>query len=436
MKQVKHWWDRFIGDSDSLSLHQRLYNAVSLISIVILMVIVPANYFLGFVDVALAWSGIALVLAIGYYLVRYKNLYNISMAMYSASVYIVMFLNYKWNSGIDGPTLIMVTLSILMLMLMSPKKWHPLWLVIHVLLASVLLGLEYIDEEFAPDTYLSRAHRYLDIFITVAFLQVITFLAVRVLIASYDRERRKAEQLANDVEQKNAELTRLNHNKDRLISILSHDLRSPLATIHGFLDVLRTPNSGLSEAERSELESKLGVMVSGSIDLVDNLLAWSKRQGNLPQPALAEVNLKSISSEVMRTASLIAHSKDILLTDAVDAKGVALANADMLTIVLRNLVSNAIKFTPNGGSVFIESRCEHGKVSLVVRDTGLGIAADRVPDLFTLKPGYSYGTASEKGTQIGLSLCAELAQAMEGSISVESELGKGSSFTLTLQSVN
>lgn len=434
MKKVKHWWVSFIGDSDSLSLHQRLYNAVSLISIIILIIIVPANYFLGFVDVALAWASIALVLLVGYYLVKYQNLYDLSIALYSAAVYIVMFLNYKWNSGIDGPTLIMVTLSILMLMLMSPKRWHPIWLVIHVLLASVLLGLEYFDEEFAPNTYLSRAHRYLDIFITVAFLQVITFLAVRVLITSYDRERKKAEQLTSDVEQKNAELTRLNGNKDRLISILSHDLRSPLVTIQGFLDVLRTPNSGLTDSERTEIENKLGVMVSGSIDLVDNLLTWSKRQGNLSQPASVAVNLKSVSSEVMRTALLIAHSKEITLIDAVDPSVVAMANADMLTIVLRNLVSNAIKFTPNGGSLFIESHSSKGEVSLLVRDNGLGIADYRLPDLFALKPGYSYGTASEKGTQIGLSLCAELTQAMGGSISVVSELGKGSTFTVTFQS--
>lgn len=432
MKQVKYWWDRFVGDADSLALHQRLYNAVSLISIIILIIIVPANYFMGFVDVALAWSAITVILAIGYYLVRVKNMYDLSIAIYSASVYTVMFFNYKWNSGIDGPTLIMVTLSILLLMLMAPKKWHPLWLTLHILLASALLGLEYIDENFAPVTYTSRGHRFLDIFISVIFLQLVTYLTVKVLIVYYDREKSKAVHLAETVEKKNSELTALNENKDRLISILSHDLRSPLATIQGFLEVLRSSDSGLSEPERKDIEQKLSVMVNGSIDLVDNLLAWSKQQGRINHPELTAVALADVGAEVTKLAQLIAQAKDIALTDAMPAGLFALADKERLVIVLRNLVSNAIKFTPNNGSVRLSASKKGNLVHIEVSDTGLGIEAERIPELFALKPGYSYGTASERGTQIGLSLCAELVAAMNGTISVQSEVGKGSIFTVTL----
>lgn len=240
--------------------------------------------------------------------------------------------------------------------------------------------------------------------------------------------RRQAE-LA--VEKQRFQLQELNQQKDRLFSIIAHDLRGPLRNLQ---EILRMMNAAdLSSEEKDELLQILPTSVDGSVVLMENLLAWAKSQQEGEQIKPQEFDLGDLAAEVMNNLAAIAEKKGVALKNAIENLGVKIfADREMMRIVLRNLINNAVKFTNPGGYIQVNSRLDEGRCIIIVEDNGVGMDEQTVSELFSLKVKSRKGTADEVGSGLGLALCKEYVLKNHGTLEAESEPGKGSRFILDL----
>lgn len=240
-------------------------------------------------------------------------------------------------------------------------------------------------------------------------------------------------QIEEDIKHKNAELQRLSDDKDILMSILAHDLITPFNSMLGFLDLL---SENLREYDVHTLENYISIVnnsAKGAFNLLNDILLWTRSQsGAIPfEPKI--FNLKSSIEEVTEFLKPNANTKNITINIDESDKTVVFADVDMLNTILRNLISNAIKFTDLGGIVNISSERTESDILVTISDNGIGIAPNILPRLFDTTKLYSTrGTANEKGTGFGLMLCKKFLEEHGGEIWAESELGKGSKFKFTL----
>jgi PAS domain S-box-containing protein len=259
------------------------------------------------------------------------------------------------------------------------------------------------------------------------------------LVSFYDiTERKKAE---TEIQMKNIELAELNVQKDKFFSIIAHDLRSPFSGLLGLTQIMSEEIEELSKTEISEIAKEIRFAINNLYKLLENLLEWSRMQhGGIEfQPVLTQLTtiIKNNISVQLKSAEV----KEIKLKfDAAD-EIFAFADIEMLNAILRNLISNAIKFTMRGGEVqigasYIASTGEEsagGFVQIYVKDNGIGMDSITLKRLFMIEHKVSQpGTENEPSTGLGLLLCKEFVERHGGSIWVESELGKGSTFYFTL----
>ncbi|GJQ63057.1 MAG: hypothetical protein SCALA702_21100 [Melioribacteraceae bacterium] len=229
------------------------------------------------------------------------------------------------------------------------------------------------------------------------------------------------------------ELKNLNANKDKFFSIIAHDLKSPFSALLGYSDFLVEDFDELSEEEIREYSQNINTVAKNVYELLENLLEWSRIQTGRRKFHPEKVLLHDSAAKVIELFRDTALNKSITLSAEIDEETEVYADMNMLFTVLRNLVSNAIKFTPDGGKVTIKSKTIGNHVNISVADTGVGIRKADIEKLFKITTSYStVGTAQETGTGLGLILCKELVEKNEGTISVSSEEGKGSQFTFTL----
>lgn len=234
------------------------------------------------------------------------------------------------------------------------------------------------------------------------------------------------------IEKQNAELRATIANRDKMYSVIAHDLRSPMASIRMVLNLV--VNAVTPEAvgpELWELLDKANKESEEVHDLLDNLLKWTKSQTGRLSVVTQDLDLNDIIPGVVDIFEMIAMTKSIQLKYIGMGSVVVRADNDMLKTVVRNFMSNAIKFSPEGSSVEITVTTEGDFAKVSVHDHGVGIAPERIGSIFH-KGETTYGTEGEEGSGLGLQLCADFARKNGGDVMVESELGKGSTFSLTL----
>ena len=219
--------------------------------------------------------------------------------------------------------------------------------------------------------------------------------------------------------------------RTKIFSIISHDLRTPFNSIKSVLRlVLHKP---MDESQIKRVFGLLSRAVEVAADMLQNLLVWSQAQLEDAQVRLEPVDLQQLVWDNMTFASAQAGEKKIRLLSDIPEKAVVHADREMLNFVLRNLLMNAVKFTYESGQIDVTVRVQETRVSIAVRDNGKGIPAKYISKLFTEARVTTPGTQNEKGTGLGLMLCREFVESQNGSIHAESEEGKGSVFSISLQ---
>lgn len=245
----------------------------------------------------------------------------------------------------------------------------------------------------------------------------------------------KRERASNVILQKQRnKLEEINHAKDRFFSIISHDLRGPLGVLKGSASLIHQLSEAYEDEEIKDLAANMEQSTDKTLNLLNNLLDWALSQSGNYNLEPEDVALSDI---ILNTLSLYSHtasSKNIALSYTPGpAEASVFADKNSLATILRNLISNALKFTPEGGTVSISIECNETTNSILVNDTGIGIDSKKIKTLFGLKTKRSdWGTAGEKGLGIGLNLVQEFIKLNKGEISVESVVGEGSLFRVTL----
>jgi two-component system, sensor histidine kinase and response regulator len=239
--------------------------------------------------------------------------------------------------------------------------------------------------------------------------------------------------LEKKVEQRTEELRELNATKDKFFSIIAHDLKNPFNTLMGFTELLLDNLEDFSDDKVHEIIGILNETSKQSYALLENLLEWSRTQTGRMEMKLERINIHDLIEENIDLLSNQAGKKKIQLVSKVSADTNAFADANMVRTVIRNLISNAIKYTKENGSITCSSFVKDNKLQIEVADTGLGIKPQNLEKLFRIDLNYSTrGTADESGTGLGLILCREFINRIGGDIWVDSVFGEGSIFKFTL----
>jgi PAS domain S-box-containing protein len=230
-----------------------------------------------------------------------------------------------------------------------------------------------------------------------------------------------------------ASLRTLNATKDKFFSIIAHDLRSPFSGILGLTEMLREEARTLDVDDIENFAVMINNGARQTMLLLENLLDWARLQQKKVVFTPKNVPLREKADEAIRIMAENARQKDIRILNRIPGDLIVMADEDILATVICNLTSNAVKFTNHGGTVDISASVSGGEVAVSVSDKGIGIAPENTGKLFDIGSGYTKrGTDNEKGTGLGLILCSEFIEQQGVTIKVESEEGKGSTFTFTL----
>ena len=234
----------------------------------------------------------------------------------------------------------------------------------------------------------------------------------------------------SELEEAIGELKKINSVKDQLLSIISHDVRAPLASVQSLLTLLTRQK--LIQDEYHEVAERLNHQIEQTNRFLENLLQWTKQNFSKVEPRTGKVALQPLVNEVIALYSFSAFRKKVTIMSEVLEEVTIYADAEMVKLVLRNLISNAIKFCDQDDHIYIQAIIEKKKVRVIVKDTGQGINEKNMATLFGLSHFSTTGTKEELGFGLGLALCKDFVEKMGGYISASSREGIGSCFEFTV----
>jgi signal transduction histidine kinase len=291
-----------------------------------------------------------------------------------------------------------------------------------------LLKLQYQESENQRlveqnELQQQKASQQKDLLWLLAVMALLLLIIISLLVYFYFQKQKQ-----------NKLLSAIGHTKDRIFSIISHDLRGPLANIKALLSLMS--GDYITAEEQKMLSTDLTRSLDVTLSTLDNLLIWAKGQlqNSYLSPRSEQVFLKDEVENMIALWADTAAGKQIHISHQVPEDSSVWADGEHVRLIIRNLLSNAIKFTPQGGSIYIKlAATPKGQVALAVEDTGKGMSAEVLTKLFDEEQIVSTrGTANEKGTGLGLKLCRHCAKLNKGDILVQSQKGAGSTFTLLL----
>lgn len=268
-------------------------------------------------------------------------------------------------------------------------------------------------------------------------------LTIKEALKSFDQERTIFKQneelkelnvnLEKKVEERTEQLKELNATKDKFFSIIAHDLKNPFNTLIGFTELLKDNLEDYSTDKLKEFIDILHETSKQSYALLENLLEWARAQTGRMTMNPENIDLSLITEENVSLLENNAAKKEVRLINNTSEGTVVYSDANMIRTVVRNLISNAIKYTKEGGSITTSATRKDKFIELAIADNGIGIKPQNLEKLFRIDENYSTrGTADEGGTGLGLILCKEFISKNGGEIWVESEFGQGSTFKFTL----
>lgn len=417
---LRNLWEWLRGPRDRFNLEERLINSVGILSACTLCIFIAYNLFVVVLpELALATAITLFLQLFLFYQSRFCNRFKLAKHGFTLCSYIFLVINYYYSSGVNGPVLFSFFVILIIILVINQKQNYLHWL-LHCLVVVGLLTYEYYYG--IVNIYSSTAERFFDIACICCIMLSFTFILIKMVLKSFNRERRLAHERAE-------QLAVLHQENTRLFSIISHDLRTPLNNIKGYLELLN--NQVLTKDDREMLEVQLLELTNGTSDFLTNLLSWSKSQLEGTKVKLENIELPSLIENVLPAILPLAVKKNITIKKEFLASQFV-ADMEMIKMVLRNLLSNAIKYSEIGGEILIKSKEIKGKTILSIRDFGMGIPAEKEISIFTSQVTSALGTMKEPGVGLGLVLCADFMKLQNGKIWFDSQVGQGSTFHLSL----
>ena len=262
---------------------------------------------------------------------------------------------------------------------------------------------------------------------------IVRFVAVDSDITAIKKAQELISQQKEEIENQRDKLEKLNKTKDKFFSIIAHDLRNPFHSILGFADLLIKNYREIEDEKKQEYIQLMHESSQYAYHLLENLLHWSRSQTERIQFSPVNVDLFEIIDEINHMLLASFKKKDITFSNEIPEGTLVFGDKNMISTIVSNLVNNATKFTPDGGSIKVFHEATDQDITIHISDTGIGMEQKVIDKLFNLDQFYSTtGTDGESGTGLGLIVIHEFVKKHNGTISVKSKPGKGSTFSITL----
>ena len=420
-------WKKLIGTAEEFSLEQRIFHGFCLITALVLLICFPSNFFIG-----LHIFGYVLILVLSfiltlYYFSRFRRKSEILLKVYICFMYTILIIGYSLNCGIDGPMILVFGITFLILAAIIKDENLLFWMLFHLSIALVLLYLEFQYPDLIFVTYEKKSFRFFDTALTLSVLLLTVFLTIKYLKQNYLQQLK----LSN---KKNEELLKANATKNKLFSIISHDLRSPFNALIGLSQLLKESSEELTDLEKEEFVEGIYETSKKTYSLLQNLLEWSLSQTNEIQYIPENINLKAFITDALSMSFQVAKSKEINIKIAIPDDQYITADRNMLETVLRNILSNATKFTGVKGQISITSIMDNSGSTIKIEDNGIGMSSSKLSTLFDQNNcSLNQEGIADRGLGLGLLLCKDFMDRHDGKIWVESTLGVGTTFSLFIK---
>jgi len=420
MKKWMSWFDLILGEEHKFSLEERVLNAILFSSILagflsfisdLLLNLGPAIYLMTLVG--------TIILMLLYFFARKKYSSRIVFAIYSALFFAVFVYLWYANGGMLGPALVFFIPLTFLLPIFLKGRSRLLLFVLLLLVGAGLLLFEIHHPGFVKEPGSAKV-RTIDAFMAAIFVSVSVLLIAILVLHSYQKEHQK--------------VTNLNASKDKFLSIIAHDLINPVGSLRGLLKLLSDKHEKMSFERRERIIRALHKSSEVTYNLLENLLLWGQSETGLNKANKEYVNVEYLISDAISVLKEGIESKSLQLEMNIDNRLMVYVDKNMITTSIRNILSNAIKFTPKGKKITVKAflNRKKDKVNIHIRDEGIGMGSSTLSQLFNKESFISTkGTNNERGTGFGLKLTKEFMELNGGEISVKSEPNKGTEFSLS-----
>lgn len=416
--RIKNYLKQQVGLYDQFSLQTRIYHTFCYLTIIGVTCIIPVKFILGLTGSAILATVLVVFLYLAFWLSRYKKQHRFSIVLTGIVINILFGLNYFFNGGIYGSDLLVIAFSYFAILTVTQSKDRNLWTVVNLCIFLLVVALDYFFPFLSAGSKIGRAYNFIDIGCTYFILILLMRVIIPYIINNYNYAKGAAETKAD-------QLIRINDEKNKLISIISHDIRGPLSSIQTYLELL--VDEEFSQEENDRIKDKLLQSTRQTLEMLNNVLVWSKDQMTTPQVLLREVQLAELLLGEQQLYRNIAEAKNIILDYSIEDVTV-LADQHMLQLIVRNLLSNAIKFTSSGGRIVLLNYISGENCIVEVSDSGTGTPVELDDSIFQFSAHTTYGTNNEKGVGLGLVLCKEYIEKQNGRIWYKNHLVSGTSF--------
>ncbi len=412
-----------IGQEYQYTLECRIFNAVSILAAITASVNASVNFALGLAFYGFIMLPLIALLIFGYYLSRFKNKLSIAIGLFAVAFNFLCGITYFVSEASGGVNLFTFILIAFILTIVSDHKQFWIWIPFTILVIVSLFFVEYQYPNLIKTLYDTRQARLLDHVQTV-FEVILMVIIITVFVKkSYYKEKWLAEQRFTSLEE-------INETKNKLFSIVAHDLKAPLSSIENYLSILN--HVEMDTEEKAAIEKSLLLSTKLTSEMLQNILSWSKDQMGGTSVNLKPVSIHDALHKTIQLKETLAREKHITLTYVPQPSLVALADVDLLQLIIRNLLNNAIKFCHHGGNILLETTDQDNHCLIRISDDGIGIEEEEKSQIFSLKHKGTYGTNKEKGVGLGLTLAKTYTELQQGKIWFESEIGKGTTFYVSL----
>jgi signal transduction histidine kinase len=307
----------------------------------------------------------------------------------------------------------------------------------------VLVILAAVNDALLSQSISSIKNEYLLSYTFLLFIAVQVLLLITAWVNNYNEKNQLYNELqhinqnlesiirerTNELTQTNKELEKTLSIKNRIYSIIAHDLKSPVATLAQYADLIAEKSDN---DENKKIIHELQKLSYSSIDLIENMLHWGLKQEKGIQFRPENVQVDEVVREIMKLAATSANEKKIHIDIHIDEGLTAFCDVSLLKISLRNLITNAIKFTPQNGTVTINASTKENTIHIKVSDTGVGMEEEQIEKILSDMASPTKGTSGERGTGLGLLVVRDLIKLNKGTLSIKSKPGRGTSVTFTL----
>lgn len=265
-------------------------------------------------------------------------------------------------------------------------------------------GVDYITKPFRKEELLARMQNH---------------LALRAATKEIARQATK--------------LRELNNTKDQMFAIISHDLRSPLSGLKNMLDLLTDKSTPTDQEFKESAIEIMKTTTDHTVNLLENLLLWARSQRGELEVTPITLEIQKIIDNNIQLASNAINQKQLQVQNLTEDFHLANADLNLTQTIIRNLLNNAVKFTPKQGLIKFSATASGDFLNILITDTGVGISSENMKKLFKMDTNFTtYGTNNEKGSGLGLKLCKSFAEKQQGKLEVKSTEGKGTTFIVTL----